>query len=126
MYSCNTIILPSFRQLNRITQYITCESDILGMNNVTYLKGKNKNLSSHDKIVSLLIDEIHVKPSVLYKNKTITGFASNKPKEEAKAMQAFMISSIFSSYKEIINLVPVARMTSKNLLDMILKVLEIV
>ena len=77
-----------------------------------YIKQKFKGLTSSDKTVSLLVDEIHLKPFFDFKGGNITGPALNS-KEAAKLAFTFMISSIFSSYKDVVYILPSNKLTSE-------------
>ena len=56
---------------------------------------KKKLKRNKDKIISLKYEEV--------------GHAENKPDELASHVQAFMIGSLFSKYKEVVRLIPVHR-----------------
>ena len=54
-----------------------------------------------DITVSLLIDEIHLKPYFDYKGGHVVGLANNT-NEVATSVFAFMPSSVLSNYKDVI------------------------
>nr|XP_042911089.1 uncharacterized protein LOC122272083 [Parasteatoda tepidariorum] len=93
------IYLPSIRHLKRLTSFLSLSPSTNNVNNT----------------VSLLLDEVHVKPAISYKGKALYGFAENAVNTEATSVQAFMVSSIFSTYKDIIGLVPVKNMSASDL-----------
>jgi hypothetical protein len=60
------------------------------------------------------LDEIYVKESVEYISGKLKRFAQNSNQlEEAKTIQAFLISALFSNYEYLVNLTPVKSMTSQ-------------
>ncbi|VEN43153.1 unnamed protein product [Callosobruchus maculatus] len=77
-------------------------------------------LNGREKIVCLLIDEIYVKAGLQYKSNNITGYASNNSNQLAKTVMAFMISSAFGHFKEVIGLVPVYNITGIDLKQYVL------
>lgn len=58
------------------------------------------------------LDEVYTKEIVEYQSGAISGYASNKPGVVANRLQCFMISSVYSSNKDIIGYVPVNNMDS--------------
>ena len=91
-----------------------------------YLRLKAQTLTDREKYVILQIDEIHVLQSLQYRGGRITGVAENSSTEQANSIQAFLISSVAGSLREIVSLVPVKQLTAANLKEMILKVISIV
>ncbi|CAL1270294.1 unnamed protein product [Larinioides sclopetarius] len=81
-------------------------------------------LSPHEKLVCLLIDEIYVNPGLNYKGGKVLGKAENV-NQQANTIQAFMITSLFSKYKEIVALVPMKNQTADDLYCQTLKVLKL-
>jgi len=84
-------------------------------------------MSDDERIVNLLLDEIHVSPTLSYKSGTLYGVSSNSM-APATSLQAFMITSLKSSDKDIVALYPVRNMnaeTLKNLLNIVLEQLHI-
>ena len=62
-----------------------------------YIKNKFKLLVQKDITVSLLIDEIHLKPYFDYIGCNVVGLANNTD-EVATSAFAFMLSSVLSNY----------------------------
>ncbi|KAF2894507.1 hypothetical protein ILUMI_11668 [Ignelater luminosus] len=67
---------------------------------------------AEDKLVILLMDEIHLKENLDYKSGNIVGNAFNDEKL-AKSAHVFMISSLMSPYKEVVHILPVNKMTGE-------------
>ena len=85
-----------------------------------YIKQKHKALTFGDKTVSLLVGEIHLKPYFDFKGGNITGTACNS-EEAAKSAFVFMITSPFSSYKDVIYILPGKKMRVETLHNVISK-----
>jgi hypothetical protein len=72
------------------------------------------------------LDEIYVKESVEYISGKLKRFAQNSNQlEEAKTIQAFLISALFSNYEHLVNLTPVKSMTGQELITMTAKVVRL-
>ena len=69
-----------------------------------------------DITVSLLIDEIHLKPNFDYKGGN--GLANNTS-EVATSAFAFMLSSVLSNYKDVIHIMPTKCLKAENLFNII-------
>ena len=85
-----------------------------------YAKLKFKVLLPCDKTVSLLVDEIHLKPYFDYKGGNIAGAAYNS-EQPANLAFVFMITSLFSSLKDVVYIIPSTKMKSEVLYRLILK-----
>ena len=118
------ISLPHPDYLRKLS--CNCQINSTGFNDShkRYLQQHLSGLSEEKKLVNLLIDEIHVKSKLSYKAGKITGAASNNA-DIANSLQVFMISSLRSSYKDIVALYPVKNMTALNLQEMLIKILKI-
>ena len=86
------------------------------------IKQKSRDLSSSECTVMLLVDEIHLKSFFDYKLGNIVGNSFNCPSEAAKSAFAFMISSVFSAYKDVVHLLPTNKLIADNLHAMIKKI----
>ena len=76
-----------------------------------YVRQKLKNLCKSDKILILFLDEMHLKPFFDYKGGTIIGSAFNSGSATTSAF-AFMVCSLFSSYKDA-HILPTVRTNSR-------------
>ena len=72
-----------------------------------YIKQKLQCLDPSDATVLLLVDEIHLKQYLDYKRDNIVGSSCNGVSNAAKSAFAFMISSIFSNYKDVVHLLQI-------------------
>lgn len=97
--------LPGHEKLRRLT--VGFDS----MDNEKYFDRIAQHLTQHQKVVSLMIDEIYVKEGTHYKNGHIHGFAEtskeNDPAAFARTTCAFMIESLFGPMKEVVRLLPI-------------------
>ena len=66
-----------------------------------------------------------LKKCIEYKGKKLSGFVENKSNIEATTVQAFMVHSLYSDYKEIVALVPVNNMNASYLHELVCKVLNL-
>ena len=111
--SCGKIILPCYTTIRKLT--LNSTMDPFHEHNqytfLLYIKQKIKALTESDKTVSLLVDEIHLKPYFDYKGGNIAGAALHS-KEAANSAFVFMITSLFSSYKDVVYILPSNKMTS--------------
>ena len=88
-----------------------------------YLQQHLCGLKEEEKLVNVMLDEIHVKSSLQYKGGKIKGSASNMP-ALANTLQTFMISSLRSSHKDIVAMFPVKNITSIDLKKFTLMTLQ--
>ena len=87
-----------------------------------YIKHKFRDLSSSDCTVMLLVDEINLKSFLDYKGGNIIGTSFDNPSEAAKSAFAFMISRVFSAYKNVVHLLPASKLIADDLHAMIKKI----
>ena len=83
-----------------------------------YIKNKFKLLVQNDTTVSLLDDEIHLKLYFDYKGGNIVGLSDNN-NEAATSAFVFMLSSVFSQYKDIVHVMPTKCLKAESLFDII-------
>ena len=67
-----------------------------------------------DTTISLLVDEIHLKPYIDYKGGNIVGLSDNSNKAATSAF-AFILSSVFSQYKDVVHIMPNKCLKAENL-----------
>ena len=68
-----------------------------------YISKRVNFLHNHEKIVVLMVDEIHLKPFFDYKGGSVIGAAFNINKAANSAF-VFMISSVLSPFKEVVHI----------------------
>ncbi|XP_037526412.2 uncharacterized protein LOC119403555 [Rhipicephalus sanguineus] len=71
-----------------------------------YVSQRLKHLQPHEHTVTLMLDEIHIKPCLDYKGGNTCGAAVNS-NEVATSVHVFMIQSLLSSFKEVAHILPV-------------------
>ena len=114
------VILPSYSTIRKLT-LSTSMSPVVEQNNnnfLMYIKNKFKLLVQKDITVSLLIDEIHLKPYFDYKGGNVVGLANNT-NEVATSAFAFMFSCVLSNYKDVIHMMPTKCLKAENLFNII-------
>ena len=113
------IILPSYSTITRLTlsTYMNPLIEQHDNNFLMYIKNKFKFLVQNDTTVSLL-DEIHLKPYFDYKGGNIVGLSDNS-NEAAMIAFTFMLSSVFSQYKDVVHVMPTKCLKAESLFDII-------
>ena len=101
--SSGKIILPCYTIIRRLTMSSSMDpfQEQHDSTFLFYAKQKFKVLLPCDKTVSLLADEIHLKPYFDYKGGNIAGAAYNS-EQPANSAFVFMITSLFSSLKDVV------------------------
>ena len=87
-------------------------------NFLMYIKNKFKLLVKQDITVSLLVDEIHLKPYIDYKGGNIVGLSDNNNEAATNAF-AYILSSVFSQYKDVVHVMPTKCLKTENLFDIV-------
>ena len=117
--SSGTCILPCYSTIREVTLASAVspqnETDFL-----FYVRQKYKTLLACDKTVMLLLDEIHLKPCFDYKGGNVVGATFNS-NDAATSAFTFMISSVFSKYKEV-HVLPTSKMSASFLYDVIRRI----
>lgn len=110
------LILPSYSTIRRIFLSKTFGPDLEQRpeNFLLYIKTKFKSLLERDKVVTLMVDEIHIKPSYDYKGGNIVGAAYNSA-EAATSAFVFMINSLKSKFKDVVHMIPAKSMKAESL-----------
>ena len=85
-------------------------------NFLMYIKNKFKLQELQDATVSLIVDEIHLKPYINYKGGNIVGLSDNY-NESATSAFDFMLSNVFSQYKDVM---PTKCLKAVNLFDIVI------
>ncbi|XP_049801053.1 uncharacterized protein LOC126236056 [Schistocerca nitens] len=122
--SSGNLILPHPRTLQKI-----CSSYTNGPHNepnagamLLYIKERFKSLQESDCTISLMMDEIHIKPYFDYKGGNIVGAAFDSDKAATTAY-VFMIQSLLSSFKEVVHVLPVRNLVAEQLFLYVKKIL---
>ena len=107
--------LPSLRLLRDVASHLNTGGD---NSSYKYLRNKVKYLKQHELLVTLQLDEIHIKPKMTYQNGKLIGNSENNITRQANRIHTFIISSVLSSNKDVVALIPVQKMTNQDLYHM--------
>lgn len=111
----NFITLPSSKTLSKLTRNI--DPDMTAIND-NYLQLRYNKLAGPESIVAILFDEIHVasRPEYYQSQHKIVGLVESKDSSKtsfASTVLCFMISSLASSYKDIVCMIPIDSINSE-------------
>lgn len=118
------IKLPSHTTIKRLNSSLgaECSSDSSD-DFLLYIKKKVCHLTNDDKIVNLMIDEIHIKPCLDYKGGSIIGKSFND-RQPATSAHVFMIRSIKTRFKDVIHVLPAKKMQAEIINRMIVNIVK--
>lgn len=102
--------LPSERRLQQISSRNDVPLNTMDMN---YISFRTKDLSERDQIVTLIIDEIYTASRIEYHNGRFIGMTEEG--SIAKTVLSFMVESVTSDYRDIVQLIAVDSLTSQHL-----------
>jgi len=120
--------LPNESYLRRLSPSIALPSQVESnaATHLVYLQNKAKYLQPHEKLVTLMLDEIHVEPGTSFKGGSVCAFEQNVDNvQEVTTAQAFMIASVLSKDRDVVTLVPV-NFNAAYLKDITLRVMRVV
>lgn len=86
------------------------------------MKTRISGLDERQRVVTVMVDEIHIKPFFDYKGGNITGIAQNASEAATSAM-VFMVQSVASSFKEVAHIVPLRGATGNILHKLLMEVI---
>lgn len=118
------IVLPHPTTIHRVCSSYNFNpgEEQKNVNFLKYINYKAGHLQEHDKRVNLMVDEIYVKPFCDYTGGNIVGMAFDST-NMATSAHVFMISSITSSYKDVVHILPVKSITYVQLYDFMKRVI---
>lgn len=104
----NYMIMPHPRTVQRISSRFSVNpmNENFDENFLYHIKQKYQNLTDMEKIVVLMMDEIHLKPCFDFKGGNISGQAVNSNTVACSAY-VFMIQSLLSQYEDVAHILPV-------------------
>ena len=108
------MILPSYSPLKDSPTFMNLLIEQPDNYFLMYIQNKFKLLFQKDTTVSLFNDEIHLKPFFDYKDGNIV-VLSDISNETATCAFAFIISSVFLWYKDILHVMPTKCLRVENL-----------
>ena len=103
------LILPSAKLLRKLSFTISPHLEDSDAN--SYLKKKAQRLEDKELFVNMLLDEIHIKLLLTYKNGKLIG---STEKDMATTIHYFIIISLFSGNKDIVGFVLAKKCQLKN------------
>lgn len=87
-------------------------------NFLAYIREKQQSLKLHECFVSLMLDEIHIKPYLDYKGGSIVG-TGHDGTDLATTAHVFMIQSLLCDFKDVVHILPVHKTNGSNLFSVI-------
>ncbi|XP_068083561.1 uncharacterized protein [Anabrus simplex] len=111
-YGC--IILPHPNTIRKLCGYVNVDPS--NENFLSYMKDKVPQLEDYERVVTLMLDEIHLKPYLDYKGGNVVGMAYDTAMLATTA-HVFMVQGVVSSLKDVVNILPVNKMTADKLFD---------
>ena len=110
-------LLPRYSAIRRVT--LSCSLSPFKKQNdegfLKYIKSKNKFLVPFDNKVTLLVNEIDLKPYFDRKGGNVVGAAYNTNEV------TFMGNSVFSKFEEVVHVLSTLRMDAKSFYNILLK-----
>ena len=122
MLKDGVIALPSKRHLRRLTNAVTAELG-LSESTITYLKARFSKLEEKDKVVGLLLDEVHCQKKVQYANGKFYGVENG---EKTKSLLCIMVKSVAGRYQDVICMAPISNINAEKILSIWRNCLEAV
>ena len=118
------LTLPSIRQLRNIANRLGV--DILNNNCKNYLSNRIEKLNQFERYVTVILDEIHVVKRVELSGGRILGFSDDNPLQSATTVLCFMISSVGGTYRDIVCMIPVFRISSSFIEEKLKEVMKLI
>ncbi|XP_035233690.1 uncharacterized protein LOC118205512 [Stegodyphus dumicola] len=120
-----SIIMPHPSTLKKICSNLVLSpcNETIDENFLKYIKNRVTFLEDRERKVILLVDEIYVQPYFDYKGGSVVGAAFDSSSPATSAF-AFMISSLESSFKEVVHIMPVNTINFETLHYVIKKVIR--
>lgn len=118
------LFLPHPRNLQKLIRNFSFDENVTDGSSNSYLKMRFKYLKQHEQVVCLNIDEIYMQPRLCFKGGSVLGASAYDSSKIAKTSQVFMISAIFSKYRDVVCIVPVLNLTGLQLFELLSKILK--
>lgn len=117
LYESEIITIPHYRNLQKIINQRSIKS--VHKNPLQYIEVNVNLLKDFEKIVVLQMDEIHINSLFSYKGGSIIGGSSVNSNKNATSVHALLISSLMSSYRDIVRLIPVETAKAEYLYEIV-------
>ena len=102
------LTLPSVKHLRRLTSAIKPDFN-LSETALAYIRAKYKKLKSHQKTISLIMDEVHAEKDAQYSNGKIYGIENGAI---TKSLLTVMIKSLVGKYHDVLCMSPIDNIDS--------------
>lgn len=119
-----SIILPHKKYLQLLSSSFNISPESTSQNS-HFLNMSIKSLLPRERFVILQVDEIYVSARLDYKGGRLIGSAENKAGCQAKTVVAFLISSAFGNFKEVVSLHPVVNINGNDLYNITQRVIDL-
>lgn len=117
----DVMTLPTQRHIQHVCSSMTHGAGF-SVQTIEYLSKRASNLTDQEKKVSVILDEVYNAKRVEYVGGCFAGLEDG---QITKTMLGFMVTSICGSYRDVVSLVPVSKLTSDFVYDALSKVLII-
>ena len=107
------LTLPTVRRIQQLSTAVTVDLE-LSSATVAYLSAKLSKLIDKDKVVSLLIDEVHCKKNVEYSNGQFYGIENGLI---TKTLLCMMVKSVAGRYSNIVSMSPVSNLDAEQIYE---------
>lgn len=121
----NIFVFPHPRYLQYLSSKLSISADSTA-DNQNYFGFMCKELTDMQRKLIIQIDEIYLNASLQYKSQSVVGYAENNPEAVAKTVQAFMVSSVFGNFREIVRLFPSSGLNGNDLSELTKNVVDFV
>ena len=105
----NLILLPCERHVRRLSSAITPDLG-LSASTVSYITGRYSKLEDKDKLVGMLMDEVHTKKNVSYTNGQFFGMVNGVI---TKSLLCVMIRAAAGRYRDVICMSPISNINAE-------------
>ena len=109
MLSDGKLSLPCKKHLRRLTHALTLDLDF-SESTRRYLKARLSKLELKDKVVSVIMDEVHTRKTSDYSNGRFFGMDENG--NLTKTLLGLMVNSIAGRYRDMVSMSPVTNLTA--------------
>ena len=110
----NILSLPTIAHLKRLSKAFDFSTG-LDENTLKYIAARTKNLTDREKVLVLMIDEIHSAKRIEYVGGKVQGL---KGEEVAKTVLCLMIKSIAGKFRDVVSLTPTVTLNSTQMKQM--------
>lgn len=119
----HNIIIPHPCTLHRVcSKFQTNPIHEIDDNFLGYVKSKYVNIEEKEKIVVLMIDELHINPQFDFKGGNLCGMSHNN-ESAANSAFVFMVRSLLSPFQEVAHILPVKTIDASDLYKVMHKVI---